>query len=123
MTSRDDYEAEATALDEEEHLLDPAKAFRFTQRPDDGQPKSTMAVRIAGVDIDRLRALADRTGEGTTQLGRRFILEGLQRAEAAEAAEASPELVAMVAKALDQSRGAIADAVARSLVGRLAETA
>ena len=120
MTNRDDCEAEATALDEEEHLLDPAKAFRLTPRPDDGQPKSTLAVRIAAADIDRLRALADRTGEGATQLGRRFILEGLQRAEAAGA---SPELVAMVADALDQSRGAIADAVAGRLVGRLAETA
>lgn len=120
MTNRTDFEAEASALDDEEHLVEPGRALRLTPRPDDGQPKSTLAVRIAGADIDRLRCAAERTGEATTQMARRFILEGLARAEPTKA---SPELVAVVAKVLERSTGEIAGIVAGGLADRLADTA
>lgn len=113
--THDDYEADATAEDEREHLLDPAKALRVTVRRDDPEPKSTLAVRIAAADIDRLRAAGERSGEGVTIIARRFILEGLHRADVAGV---DPEVTAKLSRAIDESRQVIADALARS-VGHL----
>ncbi|MHB1534877.1 MAG: hypothetical protein ACYC1D_09785 [Acidimicrobiales bacterium] len=116
-TTPDDYETDATAEDEREHLLDPTKTLRVSARGDDNEPKSILAVRIAGADIDRLRAAAERSGEGVTVLARRFILEGLHQTDVTGA---DPELIATISQAIDESRHVIADALARS-VGHLTQ--
>jgi hypothetical protein len=45
------------------------------------EPMSTLAVRMAGGDIDRIRAHADSLGLGVTQLARIWLLERLAAEE------------------------------------------
>ena len=101
-----DYDTTADAIDAAEHLPDSAHARRLNPAPTN-EPKSALAVRLAGGDIDRLRAFAERTGEGPTQLARRFILEGLTRADSPDST-ASPELVAAFARALERHSAELA---------------
>ncbi len=108
-----DYDTTSDAIDAAEHLPDPAQARRLNPAPTN-EPKSALAVRLAGGDIDRLRAFAERTGEGPTQLARRFILEGLTRADSPDST-ASPELVAAFARALERHSAELAALVVADL--------
>ncbi len=81
-----DYEADA-AYEDRERTPDFSKRLDVTPLATDG-PKSTLAVRIHGRDIERLRVLAERAGEGVTQMCRRWLLE---RAAAEEIGGADAE--------------------------------
>lgn len=67
-----DYEADATAEDEREHLGGGTRLDTHVT-----SVKSTLAVRLDGADIDRLRQRAGAEGVGLTQLARQWILERL----------------------------------------------
>ncbi len=108
-----DYDTTADAIDAAEHLPDPAHARRHNPAPTN-EPKSALAVRLAGSDIDRLRTFAERTGEGPTQLARRLILEGLTRADNSYST-AHPELVAAFARALERHSAELAALVVSDL--------
>ena len=72
------YETEAQAADEREYL-----ASEMT--PADVElgsgPKSAIAIRLSGADVERLKARADTEGIGFTQLARQWILGTARRAE------------------------------------------
>jgi hypothetical protein len=67
--------SEAEAEDRREHVLDPARVITFD--PPESGPKSTLAVRLNGADIDRLRHAAEHAGVGVTQLARLWLTERL----------------------------------------------
>jgi hypothetical protein len=73
-----DYEADATAEDDRDHIFDPAKAVKVDVAK---TPKSVLAVRFEGGDIDRLREMAERAGLGVTQLVREWTLDALALTE------------------------------------------
>jgi len=87
-----DYEADATAVDKQDHIFDPAKEVRFAPSP--GPAKSALAVRLCGADIDRLRRRAEHEGLGVTQLVRAWVLERLNDEEFADSPDYDAELEA-----------------------------
>jgi len=92
------YEAEAQAADEREYL-----ASEMT--PADVElgsgPKSAIAMRLSGADVQRLKARAAMEGIGFTQLARQWILERLDEPSTvpAEAEAALATLRRLVSKA------------------------
>lgn len=92
------YETEAQAADEREYL-----ASEMT--PADVElgsgPKSAIAIRLSGADVERLKARADTEGIGFTQLARQWILERLDEPSTvpAEAEAALATLRRLVSKA------------------------
>ena len=69
-----DYQAEATAADEREYLASAMAPAEVDLGPG---PKSAIAIRLSGTDVERLKARADEEGVGFTQLARQWILERL----------------------------------------------
>jgi hypothetical protein len=74
-TANYDYEADATAEDDAEHIFDPADEIEML--PSRNGPKSTLAVRLDGAAIDQLRMIAAKQGVGVTQLVRQWITQRL----------------------------------------------
>ena len=59
-----DYQAEATAADEREYLASAMAPAEVDLGPG---PKSAIAIRLSGTDVERLKARADEEGVGFTQ--------------------------------------------------------
>lgn len=74
-----DYAADAAAEDDAEHIFDLENEIQMTPRA-----MSTLAVRLDGADIDRLRVVAAEQGVGVTQLARRWITDRLDDKEPME---------------------------------------
>ena len=95
---KENYEAEAQAADEREYLVS-------EMTPVDVElgsgPKSAIAIRLSGADVERLKARADTEGIGFTQLARQWILERLAEPSTvpAEAEAALATLRRLVSKA------------------------
>lgn len=76
-----DYTTDAAAEAEAEHIFDPADEIQMTPRRG---PMSTLAVRLDGADIDRLRVAAAEQGIGVTRLVRQWLTERLDDKEPME---------------------------------------
>ena len=92
------YEAEAQAADDREYLASEMTLADVDLGPG---PKSAIAIRLRGADVERLKARADTEGIGFTQLARQWILERLDEPSTvpAEAEAALATLRRLVSKA------------------------
>jgi len=67
------YQDDADEFDRTEHLPSSGAVVRRRR----SGPKSLLAVRLDGEDIERLRQRAEELGVGVTQLARAWLLERL----------------------------------------------
>ena len=97
-----DYDNDADFEAHREHTFDPSRRIAV-DRPIGG-PKSTLAVRLDGADIERLRDTAQKAGIGITQLVRTWVLERLDALEAGAEDPLLKDLLVTLEHGLDTAR-------------------
>jgi len=100
--AKTDYETDATKEANREHVFDRSRVIEV-ERPAGG-PKSTLAIRFDGTDIERLRGIAEATGIGITQLVRSWVLERLDAGAPDTEDRLLEDLTATLEKSLDTAR-------------------